>query len=468
VSTATDEASIGDTAPRHPSVIARLIAAPAAKAMAISGLLLLMLIPLQYVSAIIQEREARQGEVVREFRRSWGPEQSVTGPILVVPYWTSPDKPRRYLHIAPSELKATARLTPELRKRGLFHSVVYSADLRLSGRFVMPADVTAPDGAALLWPEAFVLLTASDLRALRSSATLLWNGRSLPWGDCPPAADGTCGGPLFVAARPGLAGPPAQGDSIPFETQIELRGTGAFRLAPLGREVDLALSAPWPTPSFVGAVLPSSSTVTDDAFEAAWHMSSNVATGHTVWSSNSALGGQDWRQPEDQIGVDLLEAVPTYRMVDRASKYAVLFLALSFLTYFLFELAARLRIHVVQYGLLGASIALFSLLLISLSEPLGFVQGYVISSALVLLQASCYTAAVTRRFRLALTFFVILAALFGFLYVVLTMESYSLVVGSLALFMALSLIMMATRRLDWSRARPDPGAPVLGAEAPPA
>jgi inner membrane protein len=186
-------------------------------------------------------------------------------------------------------------------------------------------------------------------------------------------------------------------------------------------------------------------------------------------TGEASIGGTAPQQPsEDQIGAELLEVAPTYRMVDRASKYAVLFLTLSFLTYFLFELAARLRIHLVQYGLLGASIGLFSLLLISLSEPLGFEKGYVISSALVLLQASFYTAAVTRRFRLALTFFLILAALFGFLYVVLTMETYSLMVGSLALFVALSLIMMATRRLDWWRARSDPSAPTLGAAAPPA
>jgi len=269
-----------------------------------------------------------------------------------------------------------------------------------------------------------------------------------------------------VVARPGFAGPPEPGRSIPFETQFELRGTSAFRFAPLGREVDVALSAPWPTPSFAGAILPSSSTVSAEGFEAAWHVSSNIATGHGVWSSNAAIGGQGWQQPEDQIGVELLEAVPTYQMVDRASKYALLFLALAFLTYFLFELVSRVRIHFVQYAMMGASIALFSLLLISLSEPLGFAEGYAIGSALVLLQASLYTAAVTRRWRLAFQFFAILAALFGFLYVVLTLETYSLVTGSLALFVALSLVMMVTRRLDWSRGRAELGIPAAAAVPP--
>jgi len=459
----------GATPPPGTSAIARLVAAPAAKAVSIGGLLLMMLIPLHYVSGVIEEREARQAEVVGEFQGSWGPAQSVIGPILVVPYSTSPDRPRRYLHIAPSELKATARLDPELRKRGLFHSVVYTADFRLSGRFAMPADIAAPDGAALLWPEAFVALMASDLRALKSNASMTWSGRPLSWGDCPQDADGSCGGALFVLARPGLVGPPTPGDSIPFETQLALRGTGAFRFAPIGQEVDFGLSAPWPTPGFVGAILPSSSNVTGSGFEAAWHVSSNIATGRAVWSSfNALLGGHAWQRPQDQIGVELLEAVPTYRMVDRASKYAVLFLALSFLTYFLFELVSRTRIHFVQYGLLGSSIVLFSLLLISLSEPLGFDLGYVIGSGLILLQASLYTAAVTRRLRLALVFASMLAALFGFLYIVLTLETYALLAGSLALFVALSLVMVVTRHLDWSSARPDFGAPARDIEAPPA
>jgi inner membrane protein len=337
----------------------------------------------------------------------------------------------------------------------------------LSGSFAIPPDADLPEGA-LQWQDAFVMLTASDIRALKSSASLSWKGQSLPWSDCLRDADGTCSSTLSVTAHPVLVVPPTQGEPISFETQFELRGTGAFRLVPLGKEVDLNVSAPWPTPSFVGAFLPETSTVTGDAFEATWHVSSNIATGPAVWSALQLLGNRPWSHSSDQIGVELLEAVPTYQMVDRASKYAVLFLALSFLTYFLFELVSRVRIHLIQYGLLGASIALFSLLLISLSEPLGFATGYGVSAMLILMQASLYTAAVTRRARLAAVFAAILAALFGFLYVVLTLESYSLMTGSLALFVGLSVVMVVTRHLDWSRAKPGLPLRIPEAELPPA
>jgi inner membrane protein len=157
-----------------------------------------------------------------------------------------------------------------------------------------------------------------------------------------------------------------------------------------------------------------------------------------------------------RVGVELLEAVPTYRMVDRSSKYDTLFLALAFVTYFLFEVMSRVRIHLIQYGLIGLSIALFALLLISLSEPLGFAAGYAISAALVALQASLYTAVTTRRPRYGALFAGVLTALFGLVYVLLSLETYSLIAGALALFVSLSLVMALTRRVDWSRLQPGP------------
>lgn len=150
------------------------------------------------------------------------------------------------------------------------------------------------------------------------------------------------------------------------------------------------------------------------------------------------------------LGVDLLEPVPTYLMVDRAAKYGTLFLALSFLTYFIFEAVSRVRIHLAQYALLGLSVSLFALLLIALAEPLGFTIGYVISTIAVMAQASLYTLSVVGSARLAATFAGMLCLLFGFLYVVLSLETFSLLVGTFALFAALSVIMVVTRHLDWS------------------
>ena len=298
-------------------------------------------------------------------------------------------------------------------------------------------------------------MRATDLRALDANSRLDWDGRPLPWDDCAQFDGIDCGTAPFLVARLGLNEAPAPETPIRFKTDLHLRGTRSFHLAPLGKEVALRLIAPWDSPSFVGAMLPERSAVSDGSFEAVWRISTILPPGHWAWTSRAALeignGSGAQRAVNDPVGVELLEPVPIYQKVDRASKYAAFFLALSFLTYFLFETIARVRIHLVHYGLLGLSISLFGLLLLALSEPLGFEIGYAASSLLVLVQASVYTAAVTRRLRHALAFAAVLAALFGFLYVLLSLETYSLILGAGALFTGLSVLMAVTRHVDWSK-----------------
>ena len=203
----------------------------------------------------------------------------------------------------------------------------------------------------------------------------------------------------------------------------------------------LAIAAPWPTPSFVGDELPERSLVEAEGFSAEWSLASEGGPARRSLCGMARAG----------VGVQLLEAVPTYRMVSRASKYAMLFLALAFVTYVLFELLAGLRIHIVQYGLLGCSVVMFPLLLLAIGEPLGFASAYAASTLAVMAQASLYTAAVTGRRGLAVIFAGVLAALFGFLYVVLSLEAFALLVGTLALFTVLSVVMAVTRRIEWGR-----------------
>ena len=207
----------------------------------------------------------------------------------------------------------------------------------------------------------------------------------------------------------------------------------------------MSATAPWPTPSFDGTLLPVSSQVSREGFEARWQavdygMARSWSTGRIDANPSAAI-----------IKIDLLDAVPIYRMIHRAAKYHALFLALSFATYLLFEILSGIRIHLVQYGLMALSLSLFALLLLSLAELLGYDGGFLVSALMVLIQASFYTGTVTKRLRETALFALMLAALFGFLYVLLSLETLSLLIGSLALFLVLSVLMALTSRIDWSK-----------------
>jgi inner membrane protein len=427
------------------------------KLVLVAGLAFATVLPNLFISSLIDEREQRQAGVQKEFSRNWGPEQSLYAPIFVVPYQAGPDRPRQYVKIATARFELAAALVPQERKRGLFHATVYDAKVEMSGYFMVPPEqrlrdyVSDKDGR-FLWSESFVVFgTATSLTGLRASDNIAINGKETQWQPCREAArhEKACQGGALVLAdapmEPAIA--PAR---VTFKSTVSLRGTGAFSVMYGGKEMNAVVRSSWPTPSFSGDTLPAASTVTNDGFEARWE---TVEFGSPRVTASPAIpDAAMWKGAT--AGVDLIEATPIYRMISRVAKYGLLFVVLSFATYVFFELLARLNIHIVQYGLLGLSLSLFSLLLLSLSEPIGYTLGYAASAGLVLAQATLYTAAVTRRFRQTLAFAAMLSALFAFLYVLLGLETYSLLIGALALFAVVSALMIVTQWVNWGGSDP--------------
>lgn len=419
------------------SVSTGVFATPAGKLVLVAGLALALLIPGFLVSELIAEREERQEEVRAEIGLAWGQPQRVMGPVLVLPYLHRGEGwERRAIAIQPAALATDATLAPERRRRGLFEAVVYTAEIGWQARF--NATGMLPEGAQPLWPEAQLAVAVTDLRG--ATPQLRWGDTAL---EPTPEGVARCGEMDVMRFPLGLAAPPA--GVVEVSGGLALRGTGSLRILPLGPRNRLRIAAPWATPSFIGNDLPVQSSVAAEGFSADW-------AGGQPLPGLSAGGACLGIPPIAGAGVALIEAVPTYRMVNRSAKYGAMFVALGFLTYLLFELLAGIRIHAVQYGLLGASLVLFPLLLLAIAEPLGFAAAFGIASAMVLLQASLHTAAVTGRWGLATVFGAVLTALFGFLYVVLSLESLALLVGAIALFAALSAVMLATRRVRWGGA----------------
>ncbi|HEY4251826.1 MAG TPA: inner membrane CreD family protein, partial [Roseomonas sp.] len=295
-------------------------------------------------------------------------------------------------------------------------------------------------GAEALWTEAYLATAASDPRPTAAAPALRWDGRDL----VPETNSARCGNMEALRWPLRLDGPPEAGRRIEVAGQMALRGTTSLSFIPIAGRAHVTVAGDWQTPSYIGSDLPQQAPPQDRGFHAEWLLG---RAGGTIPLTSPGCSYEI--SGTRSVGVALLEAVPTYRMVTRAAKYAMMFLVLTFLTYLLFELVAGLRIHIVQYGLLGLSVVMFPLLLLAIAEPAGFAAAYAASAALVMAQAGLYTVSVTRDRRLSLIFAGVLAALFGYLYVVLSMENFALLVGAATLFAALSAVMIVTRRLRW-------------------
>lgn len=418
------------------------------------------IIPNLLISALIAERETRQGGVEQEFTRVWGPAQQIYSPILVVPFRSGAMMVRQFVRLAPTSLSVAANLQPQERKRGWFHATVYDARIELQGTFLVPDESRLRDLATsitsvagdrngqFLWNESFVAFgTAGNLAGFRSDDRIAISGTDTPWQPCLDILHDqrACSGASLILAK-APADTLQPGSTVPFKLSASLRGTTSFNVLSGSKDLDATIRSSWPTPSFRGDILPVTSTVTAEGFDAHWQTMGFNAPRPTL--SPVIVDPAIWKGAD--IGVDLIEAMPVYRMVSRVAKYSMLFVVLSFATYVAFELLSRLRIHVVQYGMLALSLSLFSLLLLSLSEPIGYTAGYWASAGLVLIQSTLYTAAVARRAVPALVFGGMLASIFAFLYVLLGLETYSLMIGAVALFIVVSALMVVTQAVNWS------------------
>ncbi len=449
--------------------VAKWSAGPLSKAVLVGVLILLMLIPLDLVQGVIQDREGRYRSVVREIGLLWGGAQHLRGPILAVPFESAPWKddekarPRRnVIYILPDHYRVSSVLEPDLRRRGLFETVVYRADLGLEGDFVLPdVEDWGRDVARVLWAETRLILGVKDPRGIAGGTLLDWNGRKLAFEPGTPAKllRGLRGGILEASlsvplpgmgpgmGKPAGSAPPSK--RFPFSLSLRLNGSERFELLPMGRESQISLASPWPSPSFEGAYLPARREVGESGFKADWALSYFGRSYPQHWLATEGTEDLAEAWNRSAFGVRLFRPVGAYHQAERSAKYGVLFLIYTFGALFLFELLGRLPLHIVHYGLVGLSLSLFYLLLLSLAEHLGFAPAYLIAAAAVVAQIGLYTwGAVGSRWRSA-SFTALLAALYAALYGLMQLETYALLIGSICLFLLLALVMAVARRIDW-------------------
>ena len=303
----------------------------------------------------------------------------------------------------------------------------------------------------ILWDQAALSIGLSDPKGLATRGSLTWNGRPLTL--TPEVADVglfTTGVQAAVPALDSLAA----GTEIPFELTLDLNGTRELRFLPAAQETGVTLSSSWPHPSFAGAPLPQSRTTGDAGFTAHWAVTDLGRAYRQQWTSQSMdREPLAKRAQSSAFGVILLQPVDIYQQAERAVKYAVLFVVLTFLVFFLWEVFQATLLHPMQYGFVGFALCLFYLLLVSISEHTGFDTAYIVSSTTATLLIGGYSRAVLKGTRQALSVVASLAGLYGFLYLLLRLEDYALVAGSTAMFVVLAFVMYITRRMDWYNLR---------------
>lgn len=416
------------------------------KLLAIGVLVALLWGALQLIDGVRRERLVFREQTRAGIAAVWGGEQFVAGPVLAVPVEGGPAGVHTE-YFLPAELEIEGEMLPQKLQRGIFEMPVYEAKLRLHGKFAAPAAVATHEGAKLDWTRARVLLPLGETTTLRAAPLGMWNGAALAFE--PANAEGGLGELLAAAVPAVIENAPANAGGG-FAIELSLRGSKQLALALNGVRSRAQLRSSWADPSFAGGLLPVERAVSAAGFDARWECAAFGRKLPRQWNNLTASNvAPRAALAADALQVGLLQPVDGYRLVERAIKYGLLFVVLVFAVFFLFEATAALRIHPLQYLMVGAAVVLFFLGYLALGEFVASGLAYATAAAASTALVTGYSASVLRSGTRCATVGLGLGATYGYLYFILQLEDYSLLAGTAALFALLAVAMWATRRIDW-------------------
>ena len=455
---------------------------------ALIGLVALLLqIPVGMIRGLVAERKQARDGVIADIARGSSEAQRIAGPVLYIPWTrrsveatttadesgrsrtTSKEKIERgQVALLPDTLAIGGTIDLQEKHRSLYKAHLYTLNATLHGEFTLRPGLGMSEGPGTLeWGGALLVLGIQDTRGIRDGVKFDWNGEQPAL--YPGGVEGA-GTPNGIHADLGkLAAITAKTPTTyEFRIRLSLLGTERLDIVPVGATTTVSLASAWPHPSFTGRILPDAGTrLSNDGFAATWrtsHFSTNLAHLHQRCVQSRQCDAFN----QHTLALSFIQPVDLYQTVERSVKYGFLFIALTFAAFFLFEILERLAIHPIQYALVGIALAIFFLLLISLSEHLGFAPAYAIAAASCVSLIGYYVGHVLKSFRRGAGFAAALAALYGLLYVLLRAEDYALLMGSILVFACAGAAMVATRRVDWYAVRANPPVPGQPAASNPA
>jgi inner membrane protein len=421
------------------------------KAFFILFLLGLFFIPKSMMESLIQERMNYKEQVIGEVSSKWGEAQTVSGPIVSVPYLEfyrdSPNEEFRkiikFAHFLPKELKINGELFPEKRSRSIYEIVVYNSKIQLEG-FFDPFDVIALGipKENILWNYASCGIGIDDLRGIEEQVLMDWGTQKINFNPGLETNEVLMNGisakiPIGVFVK-------GTTERYNFKVNIELKGSKLLYFTPIGTTTTVDIKSSWATPRFDGAFLPDTREVTDTGFTANWkilNLNRNIPQ-NWLGNSNVYINGS-------AFGINLMLPMNNYIQSDRSIKYAMLLISLTFALYFFIEMLNKRRIHAFHYILVGFALCLYYSLLVSISEHFRFSIAYFVASVMTVGLITWYSYSILKDRRLALGIAAVLSLLYSFMYSIIRLEDYALLAGSIGLFVALTIVMHFARKVDW-------------------
>lgn len=412
------------------------------KFIVIGILILVLLIPAGMIRRLIQERNSLRNSAISEVSYKWGNPQTVGGPVITIPYKIYYKKDKeiiediQYAHFLPEDLNIQGEVYPEERKRGIYKVVVYKAKLYFEGTFNKPdfSDWKIQD-KNILWDQATLSIRIPDMRGIKDAIKVQWNKEQY---DVNPGIN-------HQTTYTGVSTLIDLSDEKKYDFQFDLKLNGSEYLyfVPLGKQTDVKLTSDWANPSFDGAFLPVDHNVSENGFEAKWKVL------HLNRSYPQQWIGEGYGINSSSFGVKLLLPVDHYQKSERSVKYAIMFISLTFLIFFFTEILNKKRIHPIQYLLVGLGLSIFYTLLVSLSEHLSFNLAYFIASFAIIALITAYSYSMLKNGRLTSIVALVLVILYAFLFIILQLQDYSLLLGSIGLFLALAIVMYLSRKVNW-------------------
>ncbi len=427
------------------------------------ALILILLIPLSYVKSLIRERKYRQKEVVNEINQKWGDEVLLYGPILKVPYKTYTKKKIfneetkiykeeiiekvKNAYFFPNELGVTSNINPEEKKRGIYKTAVYASEIKITGNFTTPdfseIDIKDED---ILWEKVKVVMKTSNLKGVNNLVQIQMNETKYAFSSKYENSSTYEGGTNLHKLESKFIKKQdlPTNKNIDFSITVAINGSKQIQFIPIGKETNVNITSNWKNANFIGEYLPyNPDKISADGFNAKW----KVLDINRPFPQQSFEGIPNLRTYA--LGVNFMIPVDEYQKSERSLKYGFLVITLTFLVFFLIQTMSKIPIHPFQYLMIGIALTMFYTLLISISEHSNFSNAYIIAGIAVVILISLYSKSILKNFKFPVFIGVSLTVLYTFIYVIIQLENYALLVGSIGLFAILATVMYASRKIDW-------------------